>query len=187
MVAPPGRYHLGPDTGRIMLRTFRDGLASQAGHDLTIEVTIWNGELTMGQEGVPTALEVRIQMDSLAVREGVRGIKPLTDRDRREIAHTAQRLLTTERNPEAVYTADRFEAKDGGGVIEGTFTLAGTAQPLGLEVTQTGPDRYRGTTTVVQSAYGIRPYKAFLGALKVRDGVDVEVEMDMSAPEKSEG
>ena len=71
-------------------------------------------------------------------------------------------------------------------MIGGTFTLAGSSQPLRLEVTETGPDQYRATTTVVQSAYGIRPYKAFLGALKVRDAVDVEVEIDMSAPEKSE-
>ena len=44
-----------------MLRTFRDGLVAQAGHDLTIEVTIWNGELTMGDQGIPIALEVRVQ------------------------------------------------------------------------------------------------------------------------------
>ncbi len=48
------------------------------------------------------------------------------------------------------------------------------------------PGSYRlGTTTVVQSAYGLRPYTAFLGTLKVRDAVDVEVEVDMSAIAKT--
>ena len=42
--------------------------------------------------------------------------------------------------------------------------------------------RYRGTGTVVQSAYGIKPYTAFFGALKVRDTVDVEVEATIPAP-----
>jgi hypothetical protein len=40
---------------------------------------------------------------------------------------------------------------------------------------------YRGTGTVVQSAYGIKPYTAFFGALKVRDTVDVEVEATIPA------
>ncbi len=183
MVAP-GRYDLGPDVGRIVLRTFRDGLAAHAGHDLTIEATIWNGDLTMGEQGIPVALEVRIRTDSLVVREGVRGIKPLTDRDRREIAVTARRLLASDRHPDAVYTADKFEPKNGGGLIEGTFTLAGNSRPLRIEVTDTGQDRYGATTSVVQSAYGIRPYTAFFGALKVRDAVDIEVEIDMSAPDQ---
>ena len=185
MVVPPGRYCLGPDTGRILLRTYRAGLVAQAGHDLTIEATSWNGDLTICDQGIPTALEVRVGIDSLAVREGTGGIRPLTDRDRREIAHTARRVLASDRHTEAVYTATGFEPKDGGGVIEGTFTLMGTSHPLRLEVTETGPERYGATTTVVQSAYGIRPYTAFLGALKVRDAVDVEVEVDMSAAKKA--
>ncbi len=186
MVVPPGRYRLGPDTGRILLRTYRAGLVAQAGHDLTIEATIWNGDLTIGDQGIPTALKVRVDINSLAVREGTGGIRPLTDRDRREIAHTARRVLASDRHTEAVYTASGFEPKDGGGVVEGTFTLMGNSHPLRLEVTETGPERYGATTTVVQSAYGIRPYTAFFGALKVRDAVDVEVEVDMSAAKKDQ-
>jgi glycine cleavage system protein P-like pyridoxal-binding family len=41
------------------------------------------------------------------------------------------------------------------------------------------PDRYRATTAVAQSAHGIKPYSAFLGALKVRDDVEVEIEVDL--------
>ncbi|MEU8262674.1 YceI family protein [Micromonospora sp. NPDC048999] len=41
------------------------------------------------------------------------------------------------------------------------------------------PDRYRATAVVAQSAYGIKPYSAFLGALKVRDDVEVEIEVDL--------
>ena len=57
----------------------------------------------------PEALEVRIDIGALIVRDGTGGLKPLTDRDRREIATTARRLLSTEQHPEAVFTATRFE------------------------------------------------------------------------------
>jgi polyisoprenoid-binding protein YceI len=185
MVVPAGRYHLGPDSGRIILRTFRDGLIAQAGHDLTIEVTGWHGELAVDDTAAPARLEVRIDVGSLAVREGTGGVKALTDRDRREIAYTARRQLGVDRNPEAVFTATSFEPADGGGVIEGALTLAGTQRPVRLDVTETGPGRYRARTSVVQSTFGIKPYTAFLGALKLRDAVEVEVEIDVSGPQSA--
>jgi hypothetical protein len=48
---------------------------------------------------------------------------------------------------------------------------------------EAGGHRYRATATVVQSDFGIKPYAAFLGALRVRDAVDVEVELDLAEPE----
>jgi polyisoprenoid-binding protein YceI len=182
MAVPTGRYRLGTESGRIALRTFRDGLAATAGHDLIIDLPNWSGELTLDNDKVPEALEVRIDLAALSVREGTGGIKPLTDRDRREIAVNARRLLSTDQHPEAVFTANRFEVSGEGGVIEGNLSLRGVPRPLRLQVSQTGPGRYKITGTVVQSAYGIKPYTAFFGALKVRDTVDIEVtDIDVEA------
>ena len=118
---------------------------------------------------------------ALAVREGSGGIKPLTDRDRREIATTARRLLATEQHPEVVFTATRFEFNGESGVIEGNLSIRGVSRPFRLQVSQSEAGTYQGTGTVVQSAYGIKPYTAFFGALKVRDTVDVEVEATVPA------
>jgi polyisoprenoid-binding protein YceI len=183
MAVHAGRHPLGPDRGRITLRTFRDGLASQAGHDLTIEMARWSGELKVGDDGTPTGLDVRIDMHSLTVRGGTGGVKPLSDRDRREIAVTARKVLGSSHHPEAAFAAGSFEpGESGGGTVSGTFTLHGTSRPLRLEVSETGPDRYRARALVVQSDYGIKPYTAFLGALRVRDAVEVEVDVDLSEP-----
>ncbi len=176
------------DRGRIVLHTFRDGLAAQAGHDLTIEVGRWSGELTVNEDLSPAGLEAQIDMGSLIVRAGGGGLKPLTDRDRREIAVTARKTLGADRHPEASFTATEFKAdEDGGGTVTGTLTLAGVARPLRLQVSKTGPDRYHATTLVVQSTYGIKPYTGFLGALRVRDAVDVDVDVDLSQPDDAAG
>jgi polyisoprenoid-binding protein YceI len=181
MAVHPGRHLLGTDNGRIVLHTFREGLASQAGHDLVIEAGRWSGEVTLNDDLSPAALAVRIDMGSLIVREGAGGVKPLTDRDRREIAVTARRCLGSDRHPEASFAAEKFEpGADGGGTITGTLTLAGASRPLRLDVTGTRPDRYHARTSVVQSDYGIKPYRGFMGALKVRDAVDVDVDVDLS-------
>jgi len=188
MAVVAGRHRLGPDRGRILLCTFRDGLAAQAGHDLTIEATRWSGELGVNDELSPAGLEVRVDLGALVVREGTGGVKPLTDRDRREIAVTMRKVLGAGQHPEAVFAADKFRPDaDGGGEISGTLTLRGQVRPLRLQVKQTGTGRYHAETQVVQSNYGIKPYTAFLGALRVRDAVDVAVELDLSDPAADPG
>ncbi len=182
MAVPAGRYRLASDAGRVVLRTSRDGLAATAGHDLTIDAPRWSGDLVVKDDGSPVSLEVRVDVGALTVRDGSGGLKPLTDRDRREIGVTMRRLLDTGQYPEAVFAATRFEPSGHGGMIEGDFTLHGASRPLSLEVTQTAPGSFKATGSVVQSAYGIKPYSGFFGTLKVRDAVVVEAEVELPAP-----
>ena len=193
MAIAAGRYRLGPELGRVLLRTGRDGLAAQAGHDLVIEVARWSGELTLAGEQ-PVELTVVIEIGSLVVVAGTGGIKPLTDHDRREIVTTAAKVLRTDRYPQARLVATGFEpdpARTGAahwrGAVTGTLTIRDRSRPVRLEVSgaagETGGRRYRATATVLQSDYGIKPYTAFLGALRVRDAVDVEIEFDLDEPE----
>ena len=175
-----GRLPFGAERGRIVLLTTRDGLAAQAGHDLTIEITRWSAELEVHDDLSPAGLTVRADMNSLAVREGTGGVKPLTDRDRREIAVTARRLLGAERQPDATFTASRFEPGDsGGGVVHGTLSLNEASQPLTLDVRKTGDAAYHATGSVRQTGFGIKPYTAFLGVLKVSDAVGIAVDVQL--------
>ena len=180
MAVDPGRHQLGPELGSLLLRTSREGFGSSAGHDLVIEVTRWSGELTVGDERTADGLEVRADLHSLVVREGSGGVKPLSDRDRREIAVTARKVLGADRNPEATYTASGIKP-DGqdSWLIDGTLTVGGRSGPVQLKVSGTGPDRYQARGSVVQSRFGIKPYSAFMGALKVRDAVDVEATLTL--------
>jgi polyisoprenoid-binding protein YceI len=187
MAANGGRHQIGPDSGRLTLRTYRSGLAAQAGHDLTIDVTRWSARLDAPPDGsapdsaAPDGLNATIDLTSLAIREGRGGVKPLTDRDRRDIAGQARKQLDTGRFPEATYAATSFAPDDaGGGVIDGTLTLHGQSRPLRLQVSKTGDGRYRATATVIQTQFGIKPYSGMFGALKLRDDVEVEVTVDLS-------
>jgi polyisoprenoid-binding protein YceI len=190
MALHAGRLRFGAERGGLALLTGRDGLAAQAGHDLTIEVTQWSAELTVSDDLAPTGLTVRADMNSLVVREGAGGVKPLTDRDRREIAVTARKLLRTDAQPVATFTASRFEpGQAGGGAVHGMLSLAGAEGPLRLDVVKVGEAAYRATGSVRQSDFGIKPYTAFLGVLKVSDavGITVDVELPGAAPEAGTG
>jgi polyisoprenoid-binding protein YceI len=170
----------GAGRGRLFLQTARDGLAAQAGHDLTIEVTRWSADLEVADDQTPVGLTVRADLNSLAVREGTGGVKPLTDRDRREIAVTARKLLGTDRHPEATFTASGFEPDGtGGGTVHGTLSIKGTSRHLDLAVSKTGASIYHASGSVRQTEFGIKPYTAFLGVLKVSDRVGIAVEVEL--------
>jgi YceI-like domain len=179
-----GNFRLGPDAGRIILKTSRTGFAARAGHDLTLEVTRWSAraEIPAEDAGGVTAATVtaELELGSLEVREGAGGVKPLTDSDRRDIKKTMSGILG---QGTAGFTSSRITRSGAGGAIEGTLSLNGRSQPLRLQVTEPGPGRYRGTATVTQSAFGIKPYTGFFGALKLADDVGVEFEVDMSKAE----
>ena len=123
-------------------------------------------------------------MGALVVRSGSGGVKPLSDRDKREIQVQARKTLGSDRHPEATFGDAKFEpGSDGGGTISGTLTLAGRSQPFRLQVTETDQGKYHATGSVLQTEFGLKPYSGFFGALKVRDKVNVEVDVDLSQPD----
>jgi len=164
-----------------VLKTGRQGVAAMAGHDLTLEVTRWSATVQLPDEaaGGVTAATVNAEVDlgSLEVREGTGGAKPLSDRDRGQIKKQIASILGS---GTASFTSSRIiQFGASGGAIEGTFSLNGRSEPLRLQVSEPQPGRYRGTGTVVQTALGIKPYVGFFGALKLKDEVGVEVEVNL--------
>jgi polyisoprenoid-binding protein YceI len=158
-----GVARFGPDTGSLEVHTYREGVAAKVGHDLIIEVTEWSGSDEGG------TLELTANPRSLVVREGHRGVKPLTDKDRASIRKTIESdILGTQ---EIVF---RSKSVDGGNV-KGDLTIAGSTQSVEFDLQRDG-DRVRATVPVVQTRWGIKPYRGFMGALKVRD--DVEIVLD---------
>jgi polyisoprenoid-binding protein YceI len=157
-------------------------MAARAGHDLTLEVTRWSARVTVpGEEGGGLeAAEVSAELDlgSLAVREGTGGAKPLTDRDRQEIEKAARKALGG--GAAASFTSSRIIPASGGGAIEGTLSINGTSRPLRIQVLAPAPGKYRGSATVRQTDFGITPYSGFFGALKLRDEVTAEFEVDLT-------
>jgi hypothetical protein len=175
-----GNIQLGPDTGRVVIKTSRAGIAARAGHDLTLEVTRWSALVAAPGEdagGVAAAtITAELDLGSLAVREGTGGARPLTDKDRRDIEATMRKILGAPGSM-ASFSSSRIIPSATGGAIEGTLTFNGRSQQIRLQVSSPEPGWYRGTTTVQQSALGITPYSGFFGALKLRDEVVGEFEM----------
>jgi polyisoprenoid-binding protein YceI len=180
MAASTGTYRLGPDSGRVVIKTTRAGLAARVGHDLALDVTRWSADVTVPGDDLSAAtVTAELDLGSLAVREGTGGARPLTDSDRRDIESTMRKILGAGAQATAAFRSTRVIPAAAGGAIEGTLTLNGRSQPARLQLTAPAPGRFQGTVTVVQSAFGIKPYSGFFGALKLRDEVVAEFEVDL--------
>jgi polyisoprenoid-binding protein YceI len=182
MVIGRGTYRIGPDTGgRVTLRTGRDGFGAMVGHDLVLEATRWRGTVDVDpDEPGRSQVEVTVEAGSLEVVRGEGGIKPLTDKDRNDIRRTIrEQLLRTARYPDIVFRSTETAGTDRALCIRGDLTVAGQTRPVTLAVSvreEAGALVATATTTIVQTAFRIKPYSALMGALRVRDSVDIHIE-----------
>lgn len=183
-----GTYSLGPANGQLVLKTGRTGLGRRAGHDLTIEITQWEATATVDPaDPAASSVTVTVDVDSFAVREGAGGVKPLTDGDRAEIKRTLQReILHTDRHPSITFQSTQVTGTPESFAIEGELTILDQTRPVTVRGSAhdggDGGDRLRGGATVVQSQFGIKPYSAFFGALKLADEVEIGFELGVPSP-----
>jgi polyisoprenoid-binding protein YceI len=175
-----GSYAIGPATGPLTVHTRRGGLGAMAGHDLVIEVTRWAGTVRIDADRIgASALEVVVDATSLEVREG-NGAVPLLAINKSEIAKTIRKVLGTREHTEMQFRSAAVAATPEGFRVGGDLTIAGVTRPAELAVLadfDASPPRGTVTTTVVQSEFGIKPYSAMFGALKVLDAVEIHAEV----------
>jgi polyisoprenoid-binding protein YceI len=164
---------LGPHNASLVVKTYREGVAAKAGHDLVIEVERWEATVDVDAGRVELSADPR----SLAIREGLRGVKPLTDRDRREIRKNIDEKVLG--GQPIAFRSSSARVEGGQMVVDGELTMAGASRPV-RAVLEVDAGRAKGTVPLRQSEWGIKPYRGLMGALKVRD--DVEIVIDAPLP-----
>jgi polyisoprenoid-binding protein YceI len=163
-------YELGPDQGTLAVRTSRTGTVAKAGHDLLIHVTKWRGTLALGDD---PAVTLDADATSLKVREGTGGMMALDDGDLANIEQTIDDEVLKRQD---VSFRSTSVAADGDTLkVQGDLTLRGTTRPIAFELDIAG-GRLRGEAVVTQTAWGMKPYTALFGALKVADDVRVVID-----------
>lgn len=175
----PGTQTVGPEQGALRVHTYREGMAQKAGHDLVIDVVEWEAKVEVSPDGTPTAVELQADPGSLGVIEGRRGIKPLTDSDRKEIRSTMDREILRGqpiafKSSHVGLAGDRLD-------VDGELTLAGSTRQVGFVLELSVDGHVTATLPVTQSEWGIKPYRAFMGALKVRDQIEVKLEANLQS------
>jgi polyisoprenoid-binding protein YceI len=177
MALREGVYQLGPEPGRLLIKTGRTGLGARAGHDLVIEATDWTGRVIVNaSDPAQSSVSVEVDVASLEVQEGTGGVKPLTGSDRAEIKRTIrEKILHTTQHPAITFRSASVGGTQEALTVDGELTIMGATHPVTVYGTVGDDGWLRANATVLQSHWGIKPYSALFGALKLADDVAIEV------------
>ena len=177
MTLRAGRHRVGPDNGTLQVRTYREGLAQKVGHDLIIDVGQWEAAAEVREDGTLSAVQLDADPRSLQVRDGLHGFRPLTDKDRGDIRKTINEKILVARP--IVFRSTAIEPGHGALTVRGELELAGTTRPASFELTAATDGRVHGALPLTQSEWGIKPYRGMMGALKVRDTIEVVLDVPL--------
>jgi polyisoprenoid-binding protein YceI len=143
---------------------------AKAGHDLLLHVTKWRATLAVGDE---PSVSVDADATSMKVREGTGGMMALDDGDMANIEQTIDDEVL--KRQDISFRSTRVEETADGLSVTGDLTIRGTARPVAFDLSLAG-GRVRGTAVLKQTEWGMKPYTALFGALKVADEVRVEID-----------
>jgi polyisoprenoid-binding protein YceI len=144
---------------------FREGLLTALGHDVTLRVTKLS--LQVSDEDTVTA-----EFDPSSLRV----VGDIKESDRKEIERNTEKTLETRKYPTITFRSVSV-ARDGNRArVQGDLTLHGVTSPISVEAYDDGT-RWNAKIVLDQRKFGIKPYSAPLGVLKVKPEVEVTISM----------
>jgi polyisoprenoid-binding protein YceI len=159
--------------------TRREGVLSAVGHDLKLRATRFSVEIEAG------SVRARFDLSSVEVVAAMRGGSEdpgaLSQRDRREIERNCgSEVLEIRKFPEATFASSSVRATDTGWIVTGTLGLHGRTLDGEFEVRREN-DQAVARVDLDVRRFGIKPYSAMLGALRVHPVVTVVVRTPIPA------
>ncbi len=164
------------DTGTVRVFTYKDrgGMLSPMAHDLRFTVE----RFTVRADG--RDVEARFEPQSMRVdgtmRDGTLDPGGLNEMFRREVLKNAHdEVLQAGRHREIVFRG-RAEPTPEGWRVDGELTLVGRTDRVTVTARRAG-DRLAGRVELTPSRWGIKPFKAMLGTLRLQDRVTIEFDI----------
>ncbi len=167
-------YRLVPGQSKFTVQAFAEGLLSAFGHDPVINIQDFDGQV----EFVPgtfadASLRIAVNANSLAVSNEVK------EKDRLEIQQTMREVvMETSKYNEIVFTSSNISVNrlaEGRCHIRiiGDLTLHGATQKnlwISVEATVSADSlRAQGNFSLKQTDFGIKPYSAAGGTIKLKN------------------
>jgi polyisoprenoid-binding protein YceI len=175
------RFVIDTRSSRFTVRAFATGILSAMGHDPTIGIRDFSGEMTFDPEQLKAgSFKLSIKSSSLSVQDDI------SDKDRREMERLMnEQVLETSQFPLIAYEAPNISVTKMGdslfsAKLDGKLTFHGVArsESITARVALMGSMiRASGEFSLSQSNYAIKPVSVAGGALKLRDEIKLSFEM----------
>jgi len=166
-----GTHNIGPSNGSLKIHTGREGAMAKMGHDLVLEITDWSGTVDVGDS---SSVELTASPGSIEVREGSGGAKALSDKDKADIKKSATNKVLGS----SPITFKSSEASLDGSTLDvrGDLSINGKSDAVNVPCTVGDDGTVKGSLRFNQSNFAIKQFSAMMGALKVKDSVEVVIE-----------
>jgi polyisoprenoid-binding protein YceI len=175
------RFVVDGRASRFTVRAFATGILAAMGHNPTIGIRDFSGEMKFDPEKLDAgAFRLEVKSASLGVQDDI------SDKDRREMERIMnQEVLETAKFPDILYEAPGISVAKVGDTLfsaslNGNLTLHGVtrSEPVAARVAWMGNMlRASGEFSLNQSNYDIKPVSVAGGALKVKDELRFQFEI----------
>lgn len=160
-------------TGECLVFTYKDGLLSRVGHDLKLRCDAFTVDL--GESAVDARFDVSAFTCLSAMKGGREKPGTLSDKDKRQIIQNMHKdVLDPRRHPEVHFHSDDVSREGNALKVKGELTLNGRTRPLTATARRVA-GRWVAEVELDQTDYGIKPFSALMGTLKVKPRVKVRV------------
>lgn len=157
----------------IHIYTYKEGLLSKLAHDLRL--TLSRFEVAVRGTEISGRFEPQSLRVDGSVQRGKLDRDELSASDREKIRdHLERDVLRVREFPEVRFVG-HTSAREPPFSIRGELTLCGVSRPLELLLTL-DRDRLLGELELVPSRWGIKPFRALGGALRVQDRIRVTIQ-----------
>lgn len=164
-----------PSTAEVLVLTYKEGLLSPVAHDLKIQVTRFTIDLADDFMSVESTFDATSLRVVTAMKDGRENPGALSDRDRRTIeGNIVDEVLEAKKYPEIRYASGSIARREDRALIAGTLTMHGTSRLCTVEALLNNGTWFT-RARLHQPDWGIKPYSAMLGTLRIQPEVTVTV------------
>lgn len=161
--------------------SFKDGLLSRLAHDLKLQVERFSIEVDDTSHQIKATFDPSSIQVVCAQVNGRDDPATLSKSDKKKIYHNVTKdVLQVRKYPEIRFDSTQVVPRGEGFAVEGLLQMHGKSHNIQTSIRAEG-DQWLAEVTVHQSDFGIKPYTAALGALKVKPDVKVR----LSVPRQS--
>ncbi len=164
---------IGDTDGEVRVFTFKDGLLSAVAHDLELAVN----RFSVTWDEPRTSVTATFDPASLKVLHAVVHGRPspgtLSPKDLAKIESNVASDVLRNRS-EIRFVSSSVEPAGDGFTLRGALTLNGRTNDLRADVRRDG-DRWVTEVAIDQPRWGITPYSAMMGTLKIKPEIRVRV------------
>ncbi len=174
------RQHDAQDA-ELLILTYRDGLLSKMAHDLKIRVGRLS--LSVSDSGLVTfSCPVSSLRVMNAMTQGGEAPDLLSASDKAKIESTLTKdIFNARRHPEVRFRSTDVEVTKDGYFVQGELTINGVSKSICADVVRHN-GKLMTEMRLNQPDFGIKPYTALFGALKVKSEVRVQLSIPDELP-----